>query len=122
VNFNDYQQKARRFKIYPRHRFCDYCHCKHADPLGALEYTVLGLTNEAGEVAGKVKKIARDQGGEITEENRKAILKELGDALWYLSATCDEIGAELSDVAAANIKKLDERAKKDTLHGDGDNR
>ena len=45
----------------------------------AILYPTVGLTNEAGEVAGKVKKIFRDKGGVIGEEDRAALKSELGD-------------------------------------------
>ena len=38
-----------------------------------IVYPTMGLLNEAGEVAGKVKKIFRDRGGEISEEDRQRI-------------------------------------------------
>jgi hypothetical protein len=41
-----------------------------------IVYPTLGLTNEAGEVAGKVKKIFRDHGGVITEDDRAALTLE----------------------------------------------
>lgn len=37
-----------------------------------IVYPTLGLANEAGEVAGKVKKIFRDRGGVITDADRAA--------------------------------------------------
>ena len=48
-------------------------------------YPALGLVNEAGEVAGKIKKVFRDKGGEINAETREALKAELGDVLWYLA-------------------------------------
>ena len=56
----------------------------------AIVYPTLGLVNEAGEVAGKVKKIFRDKGGKISEEDRQALKGELGDVLWYLAQVCTE--------------------------------
>ena len=85
-------------------------------------YPVLGLTNEAGEVAGKVKKIFRDRGGVITDEDRRALTLELGDVLWYLAEICTQLGIGLEDVAAANIEKLQGRVARGTLAGDGDTR
>ena len=35
-----------------------------------IVYPTMGLVNEAGEVVGKIKKIFRDQNGQITEEDR----------------------------------------------------
>ncbi len=87
-----------------------------------IVYPTLGLTNEAGEVAGKVKKIFRDRGGRVTDEDRAALTLELGDVLWYLAELCTQLGIELEDVAAANIDKLEGRTARGTLAGDGDHR
>jgi NTP pyrophosphatase (non-canonical NTP hydrolase) len=85
-----------------------------------IVYATLGLTNEAGEVAGKVKKIFRDHGGLITEEDRAALALELGDVLWYLAELCTQLGLSLEVVAARNIEKLRGRQARGTLGGDGD--
>jgi NTP pyrophosphatase (non-canonical NTP hydrolase) len=87
-----------------------------------IVYPTLGLANEAGEVAGKVKKIFRDKGGVITDADRDALALELGDVLWYLSELCTRLGIRLEDVAAGNIAKLADRAARGVLHGDGDHR
>lgn len=85
-----------------------------------IVYPTLGLANEAGEVAGKVKKIFRDRGGIVTDEDREALTLELGDVLWYLSELCTRLGISLDDVAARNIEKLQGRVERGTLAGDGD--
>jgi NTP pyrophosphatase (non-canonical NTP hydrolase) len=87
-----------------------------------IVYPTLGLVNEAGEVAGKVKKIFRDHGGEITEADRAALVLELGDVLWYLTQICTELDVTLADVATANLEKLASRAARGTIRGDGDDR
>jgi NTP pyrophosphatase (non-canonical NTP hydrolase) len=87
-----------------------------------IVYPTLGLANEAGEVAGKVKKIFRDRGGVITDADREALALELGDVLWYLAELCTRLGISLDDVAAKNIAKLADRATRGVIHGDGDNR
>lgn len=85
-----------------------------------IVYPTLGLANEAGEVAGKVKKIFRDKGGVIGETEREALKQELGDVLWYLSQICTELELTLEEVAAANIDKLASRQERGTIRGDGD--
>jgi len=85
-------------------------------------YPTLGLTNEAGEVAGKVKKIFRDRGGVISEGDREALKLELGDVLWYVAEICTQLDFRLEDVAAANIAKLQGRVARGTMAGDGDTR
>jgi len=85
-------------------------------------YPTLGLTNEAGEVAGKIKKVFRDKGGEINEETRSALAAELGDVLWYLAQVCTELDLSLDEVAEANLSKLLDRQARGKLRGDGDTR
>lgn len=87
-----------------------------------IVYPTLGLANEAGEVAGKIKKIFRDKGGVIGEAERAALKDELGDVLWYLAQLCTELGLTLEEVAAANLEKLSSRQRRGTLYGDGDTR
>lgn len=85
-------------------------------------YPVLGLCSEAGELAGKIKKIHRDNNGVITSEAREAIKLELGGVLWYLAETCTQLGLTLADVAEANVTQLADRAARGVIQGSGDNR
>jgi NTP pyrophosphatase (non-canonical NTP hydrolase) len=89
---------------------------------GPIVYPTLGLVNEAGEVAGKIKKIFRDKGGKISDADREALKYELGDVLWYLTQICTELDLTLEEVAASNLEKLFSRLERGTIHGDGDNR
>lgn len=82
----------------------------------------LGIAGEAGEVAEKLKKLIRDDHGELTEERREALKKEMGDVLWYLSQLSRELGFKFSEVAETNIRHLADRAARDRIHGSGDNR
>lgn len=88
----------------------------------SIVYPTLGLMNEAGEVAGKIKKIFRDKGGQIGPDEREALLYELGDVLWYLTQICTELDLSLADVAGANISKLASRQQRGTIGGEGDHR
>ena len=88
----------------------------------ALTYHTLGLTNEAGEVAGKIKKIFRDNNGELSPEKKHEIAHELGDVQWYLARLAADIGYTLESIAAMNIDKLADRKERNKLGGSGDHR
>lgn len=107
-DFETYTTAAKRTAIYPRDR--------------ALEYLALGLTSEAGEVAGKIKKLLRDEDSWFTEESYQALLSELGDVLWYLAMLADELYTPLGEVAHGNINKLKDRQQRGTIGGSGDER
>jgi NTP pyrophosphatase (non-canonical NTP hydrolase) len=85
-------------------------------------YYVLGACDEAGELAGKVKKLYRDYDGELTDEYRLLIFKEIGDQLWYMSRLARKLGSSLAEIAHLNNEKLLDRLERGKLHGDGDNR
>lgn len=91
-------------------------------PEHGLVYTALGLASEAGEVAGKVKKAIRDEGGVISPERRDALAHEIGDVLWYCARLAAEIGYDLNDIGAMNLSKLNARKTQGLLGGDGDTR
>ena len=88
----------------------------------SVVYPVLGLCNEAGELAGKIKKIHRDHDGDIGPEQKEALKAELGDILWYLAEACTQLDLTLAEIAAANLHKLTSRAARGTIQGSGDNR
>ena len=89
----------------------------------ALEYLALGLTSEAGEVAGKVKKLIRDgEDVEGFEMKKIAISHEIGDVLWYCAMMAKEVGVPLNTIMQENLEKLHSRKERGKLSGDGDNR
>jgi NTP pyrophosphatase (non-canonical NTP hydrolase) len=85
-------------------------------------YLFLGLASEAGELAGKYKKILRDNQGVITPEHVKAIKKELGDVGWYMSRLAGELGLTFEEVLDGNVEKLTSRKERGVIGGDGDDR
>jgi len=109
MEINDYQAKSRATAGYPS--------------IGhGVIYPTLGLVNEAGEVAGKIKKVFRDKGGKINEETREALKAELGDVLWYLAQVATELGLSLDEIAESNLAKLLDRQARGKIQGDGDTR
>ena len=87
-----------------------------------LMYVGLGLAGEAGEVANQVKKIARDDGGFVTDARRDKITSELGDVIWYWLRACEELGLDPNAVIRANLAKLRGRYTNGTIRGDGEHR
>lgn len=83
---------------------------------------VLGLASESGEIAGKLKKLIRDDAGVMSEERRQQMIDELGDVLWYVAMTAGELGVSLHDIAVRNVMKLQDRHSRNAITGDGDNR
>jgi NTP pyrophosphatase (non-canonical NTP hydrolase) len=85
-----------------------------------ISYMTIGLCNEAGEVAGKIKKYLR--GDCKLTDIEIDIAKELGDTLWYLSGIAELCGIPLSYVMELNLRKINDRVKRKVQRGDGDNR
>ena len=108
-NFSHYQRESRKTWTL--------VHTDHP-----IVYPTLGLVNEAGELAGKVKKIFRDRDGVIGDADREALKYELGDVLWYLTQIATELDLSLEEIAAANLEKLFSRLERGQIKGDGDYR
>ena len=92
-------------------------------------YPALGLSNEAGEALGKIKKLIRDSDvtfgsseNTISDKQRADIAAELGDVLWYLAALAKDLNISLNEVATMNLEKLASRKIRGTLGGSGDSR
>ena len=107
-SFDEYQKVARSSAIYPMSM--------------PVIYPALGLAGETGEVLDKIKKIYRDNNMEFDREHRIAIVKELGDVLWYLTNLAEDLGFNLSDVAQMNADKIESRKERNVIHGEGDDR
>ena len=101
ITANEYQEKCKSTAIYPKK--------------DALPYLALGLVSEAGEVAGKVKKLIRDG----TEYD---IASEVGDVLWYCAMLANEMNSSLGKIMENNLEKLNDRKKRGKLQGSGDTR
>jgi len=108
-SFKEYQDIVLPLAVYPSVGF-------------NLTYPALGLAGESGEVADKIKKVYRDYQGNVSDEMREALVKELGDVLWYITALSSELNVSLTQVAQKNVEKLLKRNRMGTIHGDGDDR
>lgn len=97
----------------------------------SLDHFVMGLAEEAGEVAGVMKRFHRGDDKYIrrdayfkhlSDEAKHKLKAEIGDVLWYVAMIADELEITLEEVAQHNIDKLADRAKRKVITGSGDNR
>lgn len=113
MDFNEYQKKSRETAIYPNQG-------------DNLPYLALGISGEAGEVSEKVKKFIRDDDfggiGDLSTDDKRKLVFEVGDVLWYIAQIATELGVELEEVAQMNITKTHSRLHRDKIAGDGDDR
>jgi NTP pyrophosphatase (non-canonical NTP hydrolase) len=92
VSFEEYQTEVMR--TCGTHQYWD-----------TIAMASIGLAGETGECCDLVKK-------ELFHnhlQNKEAMKKELGDALWYLTVLCDAYDLTLDEVVQANIEKLQKR-------------
>ena len=123
MNASGYQVKAHDFASYGE------------NPM----YPALGLSEEAGEVCGKIAKFIRKHEGidpmtaryelenkvTITDDElkfRNDLSKELGDVLWMVAELCTNYGLDMGEVMTENIEKLADRKERGVIVGEGDNR
>lgn len=110
MNLNDYQTGAIATAIYP--------------DTAAVVYPAMLLGAEAGETLNKIQKHLR-KGNDLqalTDEEIDAITDEVGDVLWACAALMFDLNRSLEHAATRNLKKLQSRAERGVLEGNGDNR
>lgn len=113
MDFSEYQEKTILTDVG-----CDNAH--NLSP--KWMYYLLGIAGETGELMEKMKKLFRDDAGQMTPERLEAVKLEMGDILWYLASLSYHLGIDFDEVAQANIDKLFSRKDRGKLHGDGDHR
>ena len=65
----------------------------------------MGLCGEAGETIERIKKyIGQGHGLSLA-----ALAEEIGDALWYMAELAGSQGIRLDDIAAKNLRKIQQR-------------
>ena len=73
-----------------------------------LATAAVGLSAESGEFLEIVKKMVF-QGKPWDEHNRKHLIIELGDVMWYVMQACKALDVSIEDVVAGNVDKLKKR-------------
>lgn len=93
------------------------------------EYYMKGMIEELGEFFGHLKRIDRDDNGQISDERWEKMQQEFGDFFWYLIRMWDRLckvkGVSLitfEEVWNMNRIKLEDRKKRNVIHGEGSHR
>lgn len=120
TGLDQYQDLTSSTAIYPGSEMP--AAARDARAARALPYLLVKLASEAGEVGDAWAKHQRDGDGEMNDELRKAMVKELGDVMWYVAQIALVLGHSLSWVAQRNLAKLASRKERGVLGGSGDNR
>lgn len=94
----------------------------HADALMDKSIWVMGIAGEAGGVVEKWKKIVAYKDGVITPQDKKELVKEMGDVIWYVAVLANSLGASFEEVLQMNLDKLADRKARGVTKGAGDNR
>lgn len=123
----------------------DYVHAVRSTaklPETDVNYFLVGLAGEVGEVMNQWQKILRgddpasglraegsaNQSEElvvtyqISDERRARLIEELGGVAWFWTAACLALGHSPESVLAQNAMKLASRQKRGVIKGDGDAR
>lgn len=122
MDFNEYQEKSRKTALFldkVKEKFGEKV--ENFEDIISIGYIGLGL-GEVGEIQNKLKKLIRDKAGEWAEDDKKQILDEASDVLWYLARLAYNFGFTLEQAAEHNIEKLYSRLERGKIRGSGDNR
>ena len=67
-------------------------------------------------------KILHTQIWNVSDEERRLMLSEIGDILWQTAGLAKVMGVTLEEVAEENLAKLASRKQRNVIAGDGDER
>ena len=77
------------------------------DKFKSLANWGLGVSGEAGDIAGCIKKLLFHG-----NDQKTGIRENIGDTMWYLAMICNTLGWDLEKILAENIGKLKKRYPK----------
>jgi NTP pyrophosphatase (non-canonical NTP hydrolase) len=96
MELNQYKKEALRTD------FADYSDFHTGDVSARLDYATTGLVTESAKVLDLIKKSKKN----IQPLDSNKITEELGDLLWYLNLTLDELDLSYDDIMKNNLLKI----------------
>ena len=113
IDFNRYEEFVSAVTSDASTNFVDF-----ADRIGELDReganierlltSGVGINAEGGEFLEIIKKMVF-QGKPWDEHNRKHLIIELGDVMWYVMQACMALDVSLDEVVEGNVDKLKKR-------------
>jgi len=113
INFNRYEEFVSAVTSDCSTNFVDF-----ADRIGDLDRqganierlltAGVGINAEGGEFLEIIKKMVF-QGKPWNEDNRKHLIIELGDVMWYVAQATMALDISFDEVISTNVKKLEKR-------------
>lgn len=113
LSLTDYQITTMTTSVYPEAGMATF---------DAINYCLVGMAGETGEIMNKWSKVIRDQEKTWTEKQAIDFAKELGDVLWFAVRAADEFGFSIEQILKDNLQKLQLRQALGLISGDGDDR
>jgi NTP pyrophosphatase (non-canonical NTP hydrolase) len=129
-----YQAETEKTAVYGNHIHDALVSCRNAPGENMynfecalrLNYAIVGLGGEVGELQNKWQKFLRGDSGQNVfypgDAIKKSLIVELGGVLYFLARVAEELDVDLSTVALENLKKLLSRKERGVINGNGDER
>jgi len=106
MDINEYKKKALRTD------YANYSDFHTGDVSARLDYSTIGLVTESSKILDLIKKSKKS----LHPLDKQKIIEELGDLLWYLNLTLDELGISFEDIMEASLDKINKKYPEDDLN------
>ena len=104
---NKNNNSASKFSLKQYQKFAQLTAKSFKDKDKEISIWGLGVTGEAGDLAGCIKKTIYHG-----NDQKKGIRENIGDTMWYLAMICNFYNWDFEEVLLENIKKLKKRYPK----------
>lgn len=118
MNANAYQEWTQSTAVYPD---------AGDGTIVAMNYVVMALGGEVGEIQNKFKKVLRgdhgmSDGDLLSPAAYQGVYEEFIGVVYYIARLAEELGLDLETVFEHSFELLEDRKSRGVIHGSGDNR